>query len=265
MRYILMILLIISFAFSTGCRKDTYPETPLQFDSLDESGGNLARFAIIGNYLCAVNGGGIKVFNIQAQANPIQVGNMGPGATILSLRTLQDSLLIIGTLTGNYSPYALGVYSFKSNQSLQLLGALDSSQAYDPFTYRQNYLFTSEHAGASTSYYVPHSQMYAYNVKKLNASYYYNNPDYKIRKNIYSPLDLSADGNNLFICDSGLKVFDITDMSKIKLKKHFNIEAQNVLSNNGNLTILGTTGLFQYQYANDTINLLSKINIVPNH
>ena len=107
--------------------------------------------------------------------------------------------------------------------------------------------------------------MSAYNIKILNTSYYYNNPVYKTRKNIYSPLDLSADVNNLFVCDSGLKVFDITNVAKITIKKHFNIEAQNVLSSNGNLIILGTTGLFQYQYVNDTINLLSKINIVPNH
>ncbi len=259
MRYILIILLTTYVACSSGCRKNIYPETPLQFDSLDESGRDLARFTILGNYLCAVNGGAIKVYNIQAPANPMQVGNMGPGATILSLRTLHDSLLIIGTLNGTYSPYSLGVYSFKSNQSLQLLGTLDSSQAYDPFTYRQNYLLTSEHAGASTSYYVPYSEISAYNIKKLNAPF---SPDYKIRKNIYLPSDLFADGNNLFLCDSGLKVFDITDVSKIKLKKHFNIEAQNVLSNNGNLTVLGNSGLFQYQYASDTINLLSKINIV---
>lgn len=261
MRYILIISLILSLSYSTGCKKDNYPESPLQFDSLDESGGNLARFTIIGNYLCAVNGSNIKVYNIQLPANPMQVGNMGPGATILSLRTLQDSLLVIGTV-GMYSPYALSVYNFKPNQSLQLLGALDSSQANDPFTFGQNYLFTSEHAGASSSYYVQYSQMFAYNIKKLNASYYYNNPDYKTRKNIYSPLDLSADGDNLFVCDSGLKVFDITNVAKITLKKHFNIEAQNVLSNNGNLTILGPTGLFQYQYATDTVSLLSKINIV---
>jgi len=261
MRYILFISLILILVHSTGCKKDNYPESPLQFDSLDESGGNLARFTIIGNYLCAVNGGAIKVYNIQAPANPVQVGNMNPGATILSLRTLQDSLLLIGT-AGMYSPYSLGVYSFKPNQSLQLLGALDSSQANDPFSYWQNYLFTTERAGASTSYYVPYSEMSAYNIKKLTVSYYNNKPDYETRKNIYSPSDLSADGNNLFVCDSGLKVFDITDVSKITLKKHFNIDAQNIVSNNGNLTILGTSGLFQYHYASDTINLLSKINIL---
>ncbi len=256
-RYILSILIIISLASSTGCKKAL--ESPLQFDSLDQSGGNLARFTIIGNYLCVVNGGALKVYNIQDPANPVHIGDVGPGATILSLRTFKDSLLVIGILTNASSSYSLNLYSFKNTPSIQLTGSLTSSQAEDPFTYKNNDILTTSRNGPGPSYYVPYSQLCVYDIKNLYR------PDYTIHQNIYTPLDLSADGNNLFVCDSGLKVFDITDLSKIAMKKHFNIEAQNVLSNSSNLTILGTTGLFQYRYASDTINLLSKINIVPSH
>ena len=252
-------LLTISFAiliFSVeGCLFSDTPHHPSIvpiIDSLNKSSASSERFTVVGSYLCVASNSTIKFYDIQNPALPMHLKDVDMGTNVLSLRTYKDSLLIEGDQNG------LGLYKIIASVPIQK-GIFSASQYYDPLSFNSDYIFLLQERGAYLSNHYP-DFLNIFQVNNISI------PKINYQNNLRFPKDLTNDSNtNLFVCDSGLKVFDITDISNINLKKHFNIEANNITAYNDNLFILGNTGLFQYQYASDTINLLSKINIVPSH
>ena len=73
------------------------------------------------------------------------------------------------------------------------------------------------------------------------------------------PYGLGLDGDKLFVCDNGLKVFSLADPMAPLLTKGFNIPAIDVIPDANLLLVLATDGLHQYKYQNDTITFLSHL------
>jgi hypothetical protein len=97
-----------------------------------------------------------------------------------------------------------------------------------------------------------------------------SNPSAPTLKTSYSmtnPHGLGVDQNTLFLCDGsdGLKVFDKSDVMKIsdnKIAAFNNIQATDVIPLNNTLMLIGTDGLYQYDYTDvKNIRLLSKISV----
>jgi len=82
-----------------------------------------------------------------------------------------------------------------------------------------------------------------------------------------NPHGLGIDKNVLFICDGndGLKIFDATDPDNITARQlaHYpGINARDIIPFENIAIVIGTDGLYQYDYSKLTnIKLLSKINI----
>jgi hypothetical protein len=80
-----------------------------------------------------------------------------------------------------------------------------------------------------------------------------------------SPHGLAKDNNTLFICDGtdGLKMYDVTNLSGIVLKKHITgPETYDAIAWNKNLIIVAKDGLYQYDYSNpETLVQRSKLSI----
>jgi hypothetical protein len=86
-----------------------------------------------------------------------------------------------------------------------------------------------------------------------------------------NPHGLGKDGNLLFICDgdAGLKVYDAADPKSISghlLYNYSQINAYDVIPVGGVLFMIGSDGLYQYDYSNPlNITLLSKIEVIGSH
>jgi len=84
----------------------------------------------------------------------------------------------------------------------------------------------------------------------------------------FNPHGLGVDGSLLFVCDgdAGLKIFDKTDPMTIHLHQlaHFDgINSYDVIPHDGVLMMIGSDGLYQYDYTDVTnLRLLSKIPVV---
>ena len=80
-----------------------------------------------------------------------------------------------------------------------------------------------------------------------------------------NPHGLSKEGNTLFLCDgtSGLKIYDATDVSNLKLIKRIeSIETSDVITLGGVALVVAKDGLYQYDYSDlNNIRFLSKITI----
>ena len=80
-----------------------------------------------------------------------------------------------------------------------------------------------------------------------------------------SPHGLAKDGDLLFICEGkdGLKLFDASDPSSIKLKKHLTgMETFDVIAWNKKILLVTSEGLYQYKYDEaGNMQMLSKMLI----
>ena len=79
-----------------------------------------------------------------------------------------------------------------------------------------------------------------------------------------NPYGLGVKENNLFVCDgtSGLKVFDVTNPLDLKLLQTFSsLNAKDVIPLPNSLLMIGDKVLYQYEYVDGTINLISTYSL----
>jgi len=84
------------------------------------------------------------------------------------------------------------------------------------------------------------------------------------------PTGLGIDGDKLFVCDKGLKVFnisnpllirqidDLVDIDEVDIRA-----AYDVIPVDGLLILVAGEGLFQFDYTGEKIRFVSKITIKP--
>ncbi len=78
------------------------------------------------------------------------------------------------------------------------------------------------------------------------------------------PRGVAVKGNNLFVCDDGLKIFDKTRPEQLTLLCHLrDIETYDVIALSAeHLLVIGKSGLFQYDVSDPRApRLLSEIRI----
>ena len=86
---------------------------------------------------------------------------------------------------------------------------------------------------------------------------------------MYSPQGLGVDGkrNRLFICDRGVKIFDISNSVSPKwigdlfYTEANGIDAYDVIPRDGLLLLIGKDGFYQFDYSGEDIQFLSKITV----
>ena len=74
------------------------------------------------------------------------------------------------------------------------------------------------------------------------------------------PQGLSKDGDLLFVCDDGLKVYNSANPGNLQLLKHLEAsDTYDVIAQNGVAIVVAKDGIYQYDYSNPgNIHLLSK-------
>ncbi|HUZ59741.1 MAG TPA: hypothetical protein VMU83_13275 [Hanamia sp.] len=163
-----------------------------------------------------------------------------------------ENKLFIGSNNGMF------IYNIESDPANPSnVGEFTHARACDPVIADSLFAFITLHSGTTCLGY--NNEL---DVVKLN-----NFTDASLVKiyNLTSPQGLSKDGKLLFICDGtdGLKIFDATDVTNLKLIKQFsNIETYDVIAYNNIALVVAKDGLYQYDYSNvNNIHLVSKIGI----
>jgi len=245
MKNILRLSLFIAIMF-TSCSKDSEMASE---SSGDGAAGSLARFSVVGDFLYTVNNEGMKLFNLNDPSNPIFTSDIPMQFGIETIRSRGDSLLFIGSQNGMY------IYDIKTASAPVLLSQYQHVVSCDPVVVDEDYAYVTLHSEGS-------NMRCNRNVNELQIIDISNlrNPYEVAIYPMEMPKGLGIDGNDLFVCDDGLKVFDATNSPEITLKHHFtSIVANDVIAYNGTLLVTAENGLFQYSYGNGEIKLLSKI------
>ena len=213
-------------------------------------GGSTARFTIAGNYLYTVDNTNLKIFNIDNTAQPVflldEFLDWGTIETIFS----RGTNLFIGTQTGVF------IYDISTPDSPQFLSLFEHLFACDPVVADDTYAYVTLRSGRAGCGRID-NQLDILDITDLN------NPQLLAIYPMDGPRGLGVDGNLLFVCDDGLKVFDATDVQNLQLLQHFDdISANDVIPLNGNLLVIGSDGLYQYDYTGESLELLSKLSVL---
>lgn len=247
MKKILLLLALTSMVLSCDAFYDGTSDS-----SSSGTGGSMARFACVGDHLYIVDDTYLQTFDISdstkiTRTSRIQSNWSNRIETIFPT----DSLLFLGSTNGMY------IYNLKNPATPQFVYLYSHVVSCDPVVVKGKYAYVTLRTDYDTwSCNRSVDQLEVIDLSKIT-----------LPKNVgtypmVNPRGLGIDGNRLFICDGmDLLVMDATDPLALTTLKRIELDGTpyDVIAKNGILTLTYSSGIKQYAYSNDTIQLLSSI------
>jgi hypothetical protein len=213
-------------------------------------GGSMARFTICDNFLYTVDQYNLKVFDIDQLSLPLLVSDQSIGWDIETVFQYQNKLFF-GTQTG------MIIYNISNPASPSYVSTLSHFKSCDPVVVEGNYAYVTLRAGNLCG--EATSQLDVINVSDIL------NPKWEQSYPMQEPYGLGIDNKTLFVCDgsAGLKIYNAENPKNlVKIAWFSDINAFDVIPYNGVLMMIGSSGLYQYDYKGpENISLLSHIPI----
>ncbi|MBE9662246.1 LVIVD repeat-containing protein [Mucilaginibacter myungsuensis] len=209
-------------------------------------GGSLARFAVAGNTLYTVTPNRLNTYDITNAALPVYRATSYLNANSESIFAT-PKFLYIGAQTG------MSIFDAADPFNPKYLGGYSHARACDPVVANDKYAFASLRSSSVCT--IGQNQIDVIDITVPTA------PKFLLSYPMTEPYGLGLDGNYLFVCDRGLKLYDITDVAKPVLKQTINIGARDVILQSGKLICIATDGLYQFNYAGGTLVQISKLNL----
>jgi hypothetical protein len=215
--------------------------------------GSMSRFAIVNNYLYAVNSWQLNTLDINNSSSPSLVSSISAGRSLETIYPFKDKLFI-GSEVG------MSIVDIGNPAKPLLAGQVSHFRGCDPVVADDKYAFVTLRSGVACS--GANNQLDVVNVENINAPFLIKSYP------LTNPHGLAKAGNLLFICDgtAGLKVFDATDPLAIKRIQEVPVsKAYDVVAYNNMLFLVAEDGFYQYSYnAAGKINLVSQVQINRN-
>ncbi|MDR3252063.1 MAG: hypothetical protein LBT35_00630 [Tannerella sp.] len=221
-------------------------------------GGSMARFAVSGDNLYTVDSYTLKVFDISDERKPIYLPSkdqrMNFGVeTVFPL----DTLLFIGSQDGLY------IYNIVRPEFPQEIAHIMHVTSCDPVVSDGRYAYVTlntEHVRCGRDI----NQLQVYDLEDITRPKLVN-----AVSNMYHPRGLGIHGSRLFVCDKGLKIYDLSapdnpvwidDLDKVQGAS--GIDAYDVIPVSEKvLLLIGADGFYQFDISGEKITLLSKITV----
>ena len=212
-------------------------------------GGSLARFKIVDDYLYAVDSHNINIFNISDLDNPQDLEDVYAGFDIETIFN-RGNHLFLGSMRGMY------IYDISSPDKPTYVSEFQHGTACDPVVVDGDYAYVTLRGGNGCG--ALESGLFIVDISDIQ------NPELAKTYPMDEPYGLGIKDEKLFICDgeSGLKVYDKTDIENLKALSHFkDIVTFDVIPLESHLIMVGDDVLYQYEYLNNSIKLMSQIGL----
>lgn len=217
--------------------------------SASGTGGSMARFAITGDHLYAVDHTNLITFDISSSSSTVKQTNQSVGWAIETIFPYQENLFI-GSETAMY------IFDISDPAFPQQLSIYRHSTACDPVVVEGEYAFVTLREGTRCPN--AFNRLEVVDVSNLMQ------PKRVDFHEMIKPHGLGIDGGYLFVSEGefGLKIMDATDPLNIKLLDHIkDIKTFDVIPHNGVLMVTGESGIIQYDYSD--IQNLKKLSTIP--
>jgi len=213
------------------------------------TGGSLARFQIFDDYLYAVSSHEMAIFNIGNLSEPTHMGTKYAGNNLETMFET-DGFLYLGSTDGMY------IYSLDNPADPSLVSEFVHWTGCDPVVVDGDYAYLTIRSGNNCG-----DQESVLEVIDVSDK---TTPTLVNTYSLINPYGLGFNSNTLFVCDgeAGLKVFDKTNPLDLQLVKTFpSLNSKDVIPLSNTLLMIGDKMLYQYEYVNGSINLLSTYSL----
>ncbi|MGB5821702.1 MAG: hypothetical protein WBG90_19625 [Saonia sp.] len=218
-------------------------------DAATGQGGSLARFKIVDDFLYAVDRHSINVFNIQDLENPQDLDDVYAGFDIETIFNRGEHLFL-GSMRGMY------IYDISTPAAPSFVSEFQHGTACDPVVVDGDYAFVTLRGGNGCG--ATESGLFIVDISEIT------DPVLVETYAMDEPYGLGIKDEKLFICDgaSGLRVYDKTDISNLIDLNHFkDIVTFDVIPLDQTLLMVGDDVLYQYEYLDDGIELISSLSM----
>jgi hypothetical protein len=214
--------------------------------------GSMSRFTLYDNKLYAVLNNQMSIFDLTG-VKPTKTGESTYiGRNVETIFSYKDNMFM-GTPTG------MIIYSVKDPLNPVYQSSISHAFGCDPVVVDNDLAYITVHSGNNCGQNT--NELIIVNVKDVK------NPEFIVSYGMVSPKGLGIDAGKLFLCDDGLKIFQITSNPKnldANLIKHVKgMDGFDLIPFNNTLMMIADDGLYQYDYTDTAnISLLSKISFV---
>lgn len=218
-------------------------------ESVTGQGGSLARFQIVKDYLYTVGSHEMFIFNISNLSQPTFVKSQYSGNNIETLFQA-EGYLYLGSTDGMY------IYDLVNPAAPEYVSEFVHWTGCDPVVVDGDYAYLTIRGGNNCG-----EQESVLEVIDVSDK---TNPTLAARHTLESPYGLGIKGGMLFVCDgtAGLKLFDKEDPLNLEMIKSYkNIQATDVIPLENTLIMIGGKTLYQYEYGNNDISLVSSFSL----
>ncbi|UJH66332.1 LVIVD repeat-containing protein [Allomuricauda sp. SCSIO 65647] len=218
-------------------------------DNVTGQGGSLARFKIVDEYLYVVDSHNLNVFNIADLESPEVLDDVFVGFDIETIFNRGEHLFL-GSMQGMY------IYDITSPDKPEFISEFQHGTACDPVVVDGDYAYVTLRGGNFCG--ATESGLYIVDISTIEK------PELEVIYPMDEPYGLGIKDDKLFICDgsSGLKVYDKSQAPNIEQLNHFeDIVTFDVIPLEEQLLMVGDGILYQYEYLNDDIRLISTFSL----
>lgn len=260
MKKIFPIILTVAIATLVGCEKNEVASPQSNTNSLSSAryipggkGGSMARFAIIDNYMYAVDHRNLKIFDITTPDAPKLMAQRELSLGVETVYPMNDQLYI-GTERGLY------IYDVTNPIEPQEIGNIEHVLSCDPVVADQYHAYVTLRGGTECG--TSLNQLDVYDITDPSAA----EEQYNMMMSKPYGLGISeATKHTLFVCDGndGIKVIDISDPTNlVEIQTQGGVEAYDVIPHNNNLIVSAKGKIIQYDVS-DSLHFkeLSVINL----
>jgi hypothetical protein len=239
-----------------ACSKNSSYSDSFGDGSSSGTGGSMARFTISGDYLYTVDYSTLKVFDLTVPDEPLHMRSkdqsLNAGAeTIFTL----DTLLFIGSQDGMY------IYNIARPEFPDYLSQTLHIKSCDPVVASGNHAYVTLNS-TSTWCGTRSNLLQVYDITAPRR------PQLLTELPLTNPRGLGLSGDKLFICDNGVKVYDVTDPSAPvwvddldHIRELEGIDTYDVIPVGNLLLVIGSDGLYQFSHAGARLSFVSKITV----
>jgi hypothetical protein len=240
-----IITLVVIFSVLQSC---SYGDSDFDWISESGTGGSMARFTVVGNHLFTVDQQNLNVFDIALAENPEFKNKNNVGFGVETIFPLGEKLFL-GTSTGMY------IYDISTAGTPRQISFYEHVIACDPVVSDGEYAYVTLNTSREECW-------RSVNELQIIDLQDIERPQLLKQYQMQNPRGLAVRNDTLWVCDNGLKIFDVSDRLNIVQLYHFNnLVAYDLILDENRALVIGESGFVQYKLENDTIKKLSEINV----
>ncbi|MBI9054509.1 MAG: hypothetical protein JEY96_11870 [Bacteroidales bacterium] len=243
MKAIKFLMLIVAAVIIYSCEYDSDYSSNGSSDT--GTSGSLARFAIAGNYLYTVELEHLKVFDISVERSPMFIKQTSPGFGIETIFANGD-YLFLGSRNGVY------IYDISNRENPIQISYYTHVYSCDPVIVNGDYAYSTLNSSGPCGR--GSNQLDVIDISDKS------NPFTVLEIEMESPKGLVISDNLLFVCDNGIKIYDLTNPELPIFIKKEAIDAFDVIPIDDLLIVTAESGLYIYEISDTQLNLLSTLH-----